>query len=58
MGLPLTPLNKHVDDMNSRILQLNHGAEYVYYSADYFAEEAAELELTYQMSGFLAVIIF
>ena len=47
-----TPLNKHVDDMNSRILQMNLGEEYVYYSADYFAEEAAELEMTYQMFGF------
>ena len=46
-----TPLNKHVDEMNSRILQMNLGAEYVYYSADYFAEEAAELEMTCQMFG-------
>jgi hypothetical protein len=49
--LLLTPLNKHVDEMNSRILQMNSGEEYVYYSADYFAEEAAELELTCQMFG-------
>jgi hypothetical protein len=47
----LTPLNKHVDDMNSRILQMNLGEEHVYYSADYFAEEAAELEMTCQMFG-------
>ena len=46
-----TPLNKHVDDMNSRILQMNLGEEYVYYSADYFAEEAAEQEMTCQMFG-------
>ena len=37
--------------MNSRILQMNLGEEYVYYSADYFAEEAAELEMTCQMFG-------
>jgi hypothetical protein len=45
-------LNKHVDEMNSRILRMNSGEEYVYYSADYFAEEAAELELTCQIFGF------
>ena len=58
MGLLLTPLNKHVDEMNSRILQLHHGAEYVYHSADYFAEEAAELELTCQMFGIIVIIFF
>jgi hypothetical protein len=49
IGLLMTPLNKHVDDMNSRILQLNGAAEHVYFSADYFSEEAAELELTCRM---------
>lgn len=57
MGLLLTPLNKHVDEMNSRILQMNSSEEYAYYSADYFAEEAAELELTCQMFGFYVIYL-
>jgi hypothetical protein len=35
---------------------MNSGEEYVYYSADYFAEEAEELELTCQMFGFWVCI--
>ena len=50
-GLTLTPLNKQVDDMNSRILEKQDGDEFVYFSADYFAEDAEELELNCLMQG-------
>ena len=43
----LTTLNKHVDELNARVLDRQGGEEHVYKSADFFGPDAWEEEEVY-----------
>ena len=43
----LTTLNKHVDELNARVLARQSGEEHVYKSAQFFGPDAYEEEVVY-----------